>query len=317
MNGYICALFTSLLWGAGFVGSKYGLTELGAMWVTFARFAMALVICLPTLLWIKKPNISLKLLAQVALCSLFLTGIMFFQIKGLEYTTVAKSGFITILYVFFTPILGYLFFKTKITKTFVSLLSIAFVGILLLLDLEIANLNRGDFYTLLCALCSALHLIALSHFSKSTKNLFLFNILQLSFVSLICLPLAIYFEGFEAPLKVLSNTAEYLPSISAILFMGVFSTALAFLLQIKAQQTISANKIGLIFLLESPFAVILGFTLLGEALNSRNIAGCILVLSAVALIPFEASLKNTGKLALPKIKHYLIKGTYSILGAFK
>lgn len=317
MNGYICALFTSLLWGAGFIGSKYGLEELGAMWVTFARFAVALVVCLPTIFWIKKESISLKLLGQVLICSTFLAGIMFFQIKGLEYTTVAKSGFITILYVFFTPVLGYLFFKTKITKTFMALLLVAFIGILLLLELNLSNLNQGDLYTLLCALCSAMHLIAISHFSKVTKNIFLFNILQLFFVSIICLPLAIYFEGFSAPVRVLSNVETYAPTLLAIIFMGVLSTAIAFLLQIKAQQTISASKVGLIYLLESPFAVLLGFILLGESLTSKNLVGCFLVLSAVALIPFEANLVKNSTNIIPKVKYYLIKSAYFVIGLVK
>lgn len=287
MIGYFLATFTALLWGAGFIGSRYGLEQLGAMSVTFTRFGIALLVCLPTIFWIKNAKINKDMLAKVFVCALALAGIMFFQIKGLEYTTVAKSGFITILYVFFTPILSYMLYKTKISRTYWSLLALAFTGILLLLDLNISNFNRGDFYTLLCALCSAVHLIAIERFSKQVNNLFLFNILQLFFVCVITLPLALIFEGSQSFTTLALNYETNLSPIAGLLFMGVFSTAVAFLIQIKAQQTLAPHKVSLVFLLESPFAAILGYMYFGEFISNQGAFGCLVVLVAVALIPLE------------------------------
>lgn len=312
MTGYLFATFTALLWGAGFIGSRYGLEQLGAMSVTFTRFGIAFIVCLPTVFWIKRTNISSATVGKVFLCALALAGIMFFQIKGLEYTTVAKSGFITILYVFFTPILSYILFKTKISNTYWCLLFVAFSGILLLLDLNLANFNRGDFYTLVCALCSAIHLIAIERFSKQINNIFLFNILQLFFVCVITLPLALIFEGGLPFVELVNNYQVNLLPIAGLLFMGVFSTAIAFLIQIKAQQTIASHKASLIFLLESPFAAILGYLSFNELISPQGFAGCATVLLAVALIPFEQNIAELLTLHSYRVKNTLIKNAYVV-----
>ena len=312
MTGYLLATFTALLWGAGFIGSRYGLESLGAMSVTFARFAIALVVCLPTILWIRKTSLTLSLIGKIFVCALALAGIMFFQIKGLQYTTVAKSGFITILYVFFTPILSYILFKTKISSTYWSLLLFAFSGILLLLDLDITNFNIGDFYTLICALCSAIHLITVEKFSKQVNNILLFNILQLTFVCLITLPLAVGIDGFSGFSELLVNFDSNKKAISGLLFMGIFSTAIAFLIQIKAQQTIAPHKASLVFLLESPFAAILGYSYFNEVISYQGSIGCMIVLLAVALIPFELEIARYYVLKSTKLKYIFVKQAHAI-----
>lgn len=312
MIGYFLATFTALLWGAGFIGSRYGLEQLGAMSVTFTRFGIALLVCLPTIYWIKKVNIKREIFPKIFICSLALAAIMFFQIKGLEYTTVAKSGFITILYVFFTPIFSYILYKTKISSTYWTLLALAFSGILLLLDLNISNFNRGDFYTLLCALCSAAHLIAIERYSKQVKDIFLFNILQLFFVCLITLPLALIFEGSAAFITLAKNYETSVAPIVGLIFMGVFSTAVAFLIQIKAQQTLAPHKVSLVFLLESPFAAILGYMYFDEMISTQGAVGCFIVLAAVALIPFEERIQTSYHAHYYQFRNGLIKHAYTL-----
>ncbi|MBD64665.1 MAG: hypothetical protein CME62_05635 [Halobacteriovoraceae bacterium] len=286
MIAYIYAIFTALLWGAGFIGSRYGLEELGAMWVTFGRFAIAFAVTLPALFFIKKKKIAWGGYFQIFICAFFLSMIMFLQIKGLEYTTVAKSGFITILYAFITPLLSFYFFKNRLSKTYWGLLIIAFLGVLLLLDLDFANLNLGDFLTLLCAFASAGHIIAVSKFSRNF-NLGQFNLIQLFFVCLITLPLAFLLEGGQNITQLTSNFIANPTSFWGLVFMGVLSTALAFFLQVKSQEQIAPHKISLIFLFESPAAAILGFIVFNETLTANGLLGCMIVLTSVAMLPFE------------------------------
>jgi drug/metabolite transporter (DMT)-like permease len=198
---------------------------------------------------------------------------------------VAKSGFITILYAFFTPLICYFLFKKKVSRTFWFYLGVAFIGMLLISELSFSALNYGDFLTLLCAVCSAFHIISISQFSKKHDN-GLFNLVQLIFVAMISLPLALYFEGIPQSLTSMSILDNHF-AVGGILFMGVFSTSIAFFLQVKSQQKIPAHVAGLVFLLESPLAAILGFVSFNESMSAMAIFGSFLVIFSVGIMPFN------------------------------
>lgn len=287
---YFYALVAAIFWGVGFIGSRYGLQEIGPFWLTFFRFLVASVALVPFILKIKGKSFNISLFKGSFICSIFLTALITFQIAGLQYTTVAKSGFITILYAFFTPLICYFLFKKKISQRFWVYLGLAFVGMLLISELSLAALNYGDFLTLLCAFASSFHIICISHFSKEHDNS-LFNFMQLLFVAVISLPLAVYFEGIPkslSSLSILSNSY----AVGGIVFMGVFSTSIAFFLQVKSQQKIPAHVAGLIFLLESPLAAILGYISFNESMSGIAMFGSFLVILSVGLMPFDVDMQR-------------------------
>lgn len=295
---YTYALIAAIFWGIGFIGSRYGLDEVGPIWLTFLRFFIASIVFMPAILKIKKESFNFSLLKGAFISAIFLSLVIILQISGLQYTTVAKSGFITILYAFFVPLISYFVFKRSIAKNFWILLSGAFFGMILISEFEIKNLNYGDFLTLLCALSSACHIISISKFSKG-KDLRVFNLIQLFFVSLICLPTALILEGVPESLINLSILDNH-KAVGGIIFMGIFSTSIAFFMQAKSQQKIPAHIAGLIFLLESPLAAMLGFLAFNEEMTYIAMIGCLLVISCVALMPFE-------NMNLRPLKVHLIK----------
>ena len=285
ISAYSYAIFAAFFWGAGFIGSRYGLEELSPMWVTFFRFFVAFIVALPSVLVVKKSHFQWKMFLGALVCAVFLSSLMFFQIKGLQYTTVAKSGFITILYAFFTPILCWFFYRKKLSGTYWSLMLIALAGMMFICELNFSNFNLGDLLTLFCALISSFHILAINHFSKYIKNFSLFNLLQMFFVCLISFPVAIGLEGTEVVIKGQFLNSSYV--LSGILFMGIFSTSIAFFLQGKSQQKIPPHMASLIFLLESPFAAILAFLIFQEVMSNMAIIGSLLVVLTVALLPLE------------------------------
>ncbi len=282
---YFYALVAAIFWGMGFIGSRYGLQEVGPFWLTFFRFAVASLALIPLLLKVKKSSFNFDLVKGSFISSIFLTALIALQISGLQYTTVAKSGFITILYAFFTPILCYFLFKKKVSNRFWGFLGFAFLGMLLITEFSLSSLNYGDFLTLLCALSSSFHIISISHFSKK-HDIGLFNFMQLFFVAIISLPLAFFLEGVPKSLTTLSILNNYY-AIGGILFMGLLSTSVAFFLQVKSQQKIPAHVAGLIFLLESPLAALLGYFAFDELMSSITMIGCVIVIVSVGLMPFE------------------------------
>lgn len=287
---YTYAILASLFWGAGFIGSRFGLESLGPMWVTFLRFFIAFICLLPLFRGAKKSDFNIETIKGSIICGIMLTFMIFFQIKGLQFTTVAKSSFITITYAFITPLICYFFFKEKLSALFWSTSLIAMFGILLLCDMNISNLNYGDLLTFFGALISSIHLIAVSKYAKKVPRLSLFNIFQMLTVCIISFTMAIIFEGFEI-IKSGTLIQDY-RAIGGIVFMGVFSTSIAFMYQTKSQKVLKPYIVGVIFLMESPIAAIMGFYIFNEKLSQMGILGCILVMISVVVLPFEKTLMN-------------------------
>ena len=101
-------LLAGAIWGAGFIAQSTAMDALGPIWFIGLRFAMATVVALPFALWEKARAAGPVRRADIG--GFVVTGIALFaaaafQQVGLLTTTVTNSGFLTGLYVVFTPIL--------------------------------------------------------------------------------------------------------------------------------------------------------------------------------------------------------------------
>jgi len=67
------------------------------------------------------------------------------------------------------------------------------------------------------------------------------------------------------------------------MYMGVFSSGVAYTLQILAQKNANPTVVTILLSLESVFGTIAGAVLLGERLSGREYLGCVLMLIAVIL----------------------------------
>ena len=68
-----------------------------------------------------------------------------------------------------------------------------------------------------------------------------------------------------------------------IMYAGFLSSGIAYTLQIMAQKNADPTSATLIMSLESVFAVLSGWIVLGEALSTKELIGCLLVFVAVIL----------------------------------
>jgi drug/metabolite transporter (DMT)-like permease len=301
---YTYAILASLFWGAGFIGSRFGLEALSPMWVTFFRFLIAFICLLPLFRGCKRADFNFETIKGSLICGIMLTFMIFFQVKGLQYTTVAKSSFITITYAFITPLICFAVFKERLSALFWSTTVMAMVGILLLCNLDISNLNYGDFLTFIGALISSIHLIVVSKYAKKVPRLAVFNIFQMLTVCIISFSMAMIFEGVEV-LKTGTIIQDH-KALGGIVFMGIFSTAIAFMYQVKAQKVLKPYVAGVIFLMESPIAAVMGYFIFKETLTQMAIAGCILVMFSVVILPFEQILltfiRNSSSKLAPAFK---------------
>ncbi|MFK8137523.1 MAG: DMT family transporter [Bdellovibrionales bacterium] len=280
-------LFVTVIWGMGFIATKWTLVDYSPLWSNSIRFFFAALISLPFLVYFKSYNLrdrfKLKWIFAASLC--LLAG-MLLQTMGLEYTTAAKSGFITCLYSLIIPLMVMSYSKKRYGFLFWLLLSQSLVGIAMLCDFQWSNFNYGDFLTLICAFAFAGHFLCVNQIANKFSSIEL-NSLQCFLVGVFSIPLVLAMETAPdlAPLlDFTSITTE--SSLLGFLLLSLFSSFIAFGILASAQKTLSPHIVGMICLLESPFAAILGFLFLSESLNTTGIVGCILVMCSVGLLPF-------------------------------
>jgi len=283
MTSHIFLLaLSSAIWGFGFIATRWTLTTYDSFWATALRFTLAATLSLPFLFYKKSFTRKNNILLKSAISSVFLLGTLLFQTWGLSYTTVAKSGFITTLYALLIPLITMLFAGKRYRSSFWMLILLSLVGMAFMCNLEVKDLNVGDFLTLLCSFSAAFHIMYISKVAAHIESPIEFNFLQNVFVAIFSLVLAFLLKGTVslAPLLVYES-----PVVKGLLFLGIISSMISFSIQVVAQKKIPSHIAGLIFLMESPFAAVFGYFVFKESLNPLNIVGAILVMLSVILVP--------------------------------
>lgn len=275
-------VFATAIWGFGFVATRWTLAVMDPFWANALRFVVAGVCSTPFLLYKKSFTRPDHILKKSFISSLFLLGILLFQTIGLNLTTVAKSGFITTLYTLFIPLITMVAFQKKYRPTFWILIVLAMFGMALMSNLEIDHLNIGDFYTLICAVFSALHIIYVGRVANQIESAVEFNFLQNFFVAIMATVIALIAKGLP-DMGFVFNPAHN--AVLGLLYLGIFSSMISFTAQVVAQKKIPDHIAGLIFLLEAPFATLFGFLIFHETLNTMNLLGASVIMLSVILVP--------------------------------
>jgi drug/metabolite transporter (DMT)-like permease len=272
---------TACIWGSGFVAQSIGMTHIGPFTFTGARTLVAAISLTPAVLMLSGNNAygirttsdKKDLCAGGVCCGAALFFVLAFQQAGLQYTTAGKAAFITSLYIVIVPILGY-FKRKKPSKIIWFCVFVAFIGVYLLCVKEGLRLNKGDFMMFFSAFFCAVHIIVIDHFSPRV------DCLKMSQIQCFVCSLMSFVPMFilEAP-----DMANIIISWKPILYAGAFSAGLGYTLQIIAQKDTSPTVTALILSFESVFAALSGAIYLKEVLTLREIAGCMLMLTAIIL----------------------------------
>lgn len=281
MKNILLLILTTAIWGLGFAATKWTLHDYSPLWSNSLRFLFAGTISLLFLIYLK--DSKLKSYKGVLVCSTLLFFALGAQTIGIAHTTMAKSGFLTALYAIFTPLL-LLFRGERISAKYWMTLVLAMIGIALMCELEVTNLNKGDFYIILSAIFFSAHILAIENYAQD-ENAFTFNLWQCVFIGVIGLVLTVMIEPFPSllPLTVIDNTNS-LMMILGFFILAVFSSIVAFALQVRVQKKIKPHLVSLIFLSESVFAAFFGYIFFDETLTIFGYLGSFLILLSVFLI---------------------------------
>lgn len=293
MLGLALLSFACMIWGLGFAGTRFTLIDYSPIWSQGLRYLFAGALALPVLLIRKN---AFKDYKQAFFCSIFLLLALVTQTIGISLTSMAKAGFLTVFYAVFTPIFSVIIFKHKLRKTFWGLLGLAMFGIFLMCDMKLEAFNLGDFYILLCALFFSGHILLTDKYADHVDTLN-FNFLQCFYIGIFSVIFALFVEGPVSLKPLLDAQALSFPSsLYGFIILSIFSSLIAFSLQVYAQKRTPPHVVGLVFLSESIFASIFGYIFFKEVIGAKGIIGAIIILVAVALIPKFAKIQKEDSL---------------------
>ena len=291
----ICAIITSILWGSAFVAQDMGMDFIGPHTFNVGRFLVGFLTLLPFFLFfelkkIKKKDINKKKVISYLILLGFILGVgQALQQISLIYTDVANTGVFTVMYVLVVPLISYFIFSKKIHWSVWPAVVFCVIGGLFLSEIKNVSVRYGDTLGILSAFCWAFHII----YIRKTISFFNFPITIAMSQCLVAflftiLPMVIY----ENP----SLTNIFKDSYE-ILYVGVLSSGLAFLLQTYTLQNLTPAPAAIIFSLEGVFAAIFAWLILDQFLNEIKIIGIFLILFAVIfsqIIPIYDK-KNYGR----------------------
>jgi drug/metabolite transporter (DMT)-like permease len=268
----------SLLWGATFVVVKNALDHASVFVFLAVRFSVAALLMAAFRPHALRNLKREELLAGAAL-GLFMFGGYAFQTAGLLYTTPAKSGFVTGSSVVMVPILLGLFWGKRLTAWVYGGATAAVVGLYFLtVPAEgVAHLNRGDLLTFVAAGLYAAHIILVGEYTRE-HSVAALSVLQVAACAMLAWTAtgAASATGWQ-PLRF----AWRWELLIGILLCAVFATAMAFSIQLWAQQYTTPSHAAILFTLEPVFASITSYLVICERLGGRALLGAAFVLVGI------------------------------------
>lgn len=269
-------LFVTIIWGISFAVVKNSLELVPPIYMMAFRFSIA-SIALVIILFGKLKKISATTIKKGIVLGLFLALAYALQTIGIAYTTAGKNAFITTTYVIFVPFIYWFLTKRNPGILAILIAGIGLFGIALLSLQDDLSINKGDVLTLFCGIAYATHIVLIALFTQKEDPLVL-NLIQIFFVTIFSWILAPFYDG-AFPLEAISHVQ----TIWSMLFLGLFCTMLAFLLQTLCQKYVSPGSASLIISLEAVFGVFFAWIILGEILTLRMFLGASLVFVAIIL----------------------------------
>ena len=280
-------LLAALIWGTAFVPQSISTAYVGPFTFNAARSLIATVVLFIVAKIFdsrKKAELNARTEAEKKAdhkniiiggiaCGVFLGGASVLQQIGIAGTSAGKTAFITAMYIVIVPVLG-LFLKKKSGYLVWISIVIAVAGLYFLCITEGFTVAVSDLYVLACSLVFALHILVIDHFSAKADGVWL---------SCVQFATAMVITGVIALIVEKPRMSQIMECFWPLMYMGVFSSGVAYTLQILAQKNANTTVVTILLSLESVFGTIAGAVLLKEKMSGREYLGCVLMLIAVIL----------------------------------
>jgi drug/metabolite transporter (DMT)-like permease len=262
-RGVFILILATFIWGTTFVVTKQALRDFPASALVLARFLIAAVLFIPFLragrrLWIAGIELGIWLWLGFAT-----------QTAGLKYTSIGRSAFITSLHIIFVPVFAGILGRGSRLMIWIAAAT-ALIGVGLLSN-DGSPPNRGDWWTLLCAISFAAYITRLETFTAvmSTASLTAVHLWVVALLS----------GGWVAVEHPIVTSIPW----GQILYLGLAATAMTTWLQTLGQKFVAAPHAAVLYTMEPVWAVFFGWWILNERLGLSGWAGAILIIVAAVL----------------------------------
>ena len=300
-KGVVLLLLTAIIWGSSFLAQTIGSENVPGFAFMGIRTLIGALFLLPFII-IKDKAASKKMtdeekqqkkiadkkvLKYGMIIGVFLCIATDFQ-QFAFYQPGASTGkiaFITAMYMFFVPMIGLILFKKRVSLLTWLCVTIGFVGLYFLCfkTPEITAINFGDVLSLICALFFAFQILFIEKFAPECDGIKL-SCIQFFTAGVISTILMFIFES--------PDFADIKAGLLPILYSGIMSCGFAYTMQVIGQKYCEATIASLLMCMESVFATLFAALFLHESLSGREIAGCIIMFTAIVISQFTTAPKK-------------------------
>lgn len=278
--GEIGLIITAIIWGSGFVATAVSLTYYTPFQNLAVRFFIGAII-LGIVFYRKLTEIRRPIMIKGILLGTILYIAFALQTIGLQYTTPSKNAFITAVNVVIVPLISLLLYKKRLDRFEIigAVLAISGIG---MMSLQMSGaINFGDLLTLLCAFAFAFHIVYTAKFVQDEDPILL-TFIQLTTAAFI----GFFIVMLRGEIRMNVEVQALLP----LLYLGVFSTTIAYLLQTSAQKFLSETKAAIILSTEALWGMMFSIVLLQEVITLRMAFGAMLILLAILISEIKLGL---------------------------
>lgn len=268
-------------WGMSYFLTDLCMTGMTPMGLNAFRFLIGFAV-LAAVFWKKMWPVSRQTLKYGVLVGLALSAVYVFYAYGILYTSITNAGFICALPVVTTPLIEFAVTRRRPGKKLFLALLLCTVGMGMLTLNERFKPALGDILCLGVAVFYGVDLVVTDRaVHKDEVDPLQMGVIQLGVVGVVTLLLTLVLEKPTLPAT---------PQVwAAALFLAIFCTGIAFVVQTVQQQYTTASHVGLIFTLEPVFSAIVAFALAGERLRPMGYAGALLMMVSLVLMELDFS----------------------------
>ena len=181
-----------------------------------------------------------------------------------------------------------MFLKKRVPKTVWFSVVLAVAGLYCLCVTESFTISSGDICVMLCAVVFTIQILSVDHFAEFVDGVEL-SCAQFFFMTVFSLVGTLLFET--------PTWAGIQGAMGQILYVGIFSSGVAYTLQILGQRDVNPAIASLIMCLESVFSALGGWLLLSQSHSAREAFGCPLIYAAVVLAQLPLEMLHLAKKA--------------------
>lgn len=274
----LALLLAAAIWGFTFPLVKDALRDIGTFQFLALRFGIATVVYV--LVWPRLARKALRIGVGGLLCGGLLAAGHVFQTAGLDLTRSTNAGFITGLYVVFTPIIATIFLRRHLSRVVLVGVVITTAGLALMsVQLEGGRIgvNAGDLLVLVSAVAYGGQIVAVARWAPGMDARIL-TLQQFAVTFVAC--------------ALLVPAEEYRPASTSAIWIALVVTAIGSSVygigvQVWAQKRISPTRAAVIYSMEAPFAALAAYLLASERLPSRAWIGAALILGGMLVVELK------------------------------